>query len=195
MLHSASWPPFNPLSLPDPLLTHPQSRSRFLFGASARPPPHPPCLYLESAFSRKPCNPGLYSNGILVRLSGPACLKPQAPPYLLNVFFPLFPVFFFSIENHFPSTLLDITVSPTGRIMWWLRCRYALGPCIWVQGQAVLLVKMCYCVTSQDEISLLSIFLIYKMGILIVHTSSGHRLSICTVLRMVLDHRKCSMVD
>lgn len=190
MLHSASWPPFNPLSHPDPLLTHPQSRSRFLFGASACPPPHPPCLYLESAFSRKPCNPGLYSNGILVRLSGPACLKPQAPPYFLNVFFPLFPVFFFSIENHFPSTLLDITVSPRGRIMWWLRCRYVLGVRV-----PEFKARLCYLPGSQDEISLLSIFLIYKMGILIVHTSSGRRLPICTVLRMVLDHRKCSVVD
>ena len=41
MLHCASWPPLNPLSLPDPLLTHPQSRSCFLFGASACPPPQP----------------------------------------------------------------------------------------------------------------------------------------------------------
>ena len=100
MLHCASWPPLNPL----PSLT-PSSLTRSHVVASSLGPlhaPHPtPCLYLESAFSRKPCHPGLYSNGILVRLPGPACLNPQAPPYPLNVFFPLFPVFFFFRREQF----------------------------------------------------------------------------------------------
>lgn len=44
---------------------------------------------------------------------------------------------------------------------------------------------LCYLPGSQDRISLLFIFLSYKMGIIIVLTSSGCRFHICKVLRKV----------